>query len=312
MSKQASKKPLIVILGPTAVGKTDLAIKVAQAFNGEIVSADSRLLYRGMDIGTAKPTPEQMKKVPHHLIDVTTPDKVWSLGQYQQEAIRIIDNILLRNKIPFLVGGTGQYIKAVCEGWHIPPVAPDANLRATLEAWAKEIGVQGLYEKLLLLDPDVEHFMDGSNLRRIIRAFEVIYKTGKPFSSMRKKGEAPYQILKIGLTRPRSELYQRIDSRIDEMIAAGFEEEVKTLLAKGYSIENPPLSAIGYKQMILYIRGELTLDEAIRLMRRKTREFVRRQANWFKLNDEEIVWFQMSELVEIEVINTVKLFLDSD
>ncbi|HEY61951.1 MAG TPA: tRNA (adenosine(37)-N6)-dimethylallyltransferase MiaA [Anaerolineae bacterium] len=293
------KPPLVVIIGPTAVGKTKISIRVAERVGGEIISADSRLVYIGMDIGTAKPSLEDRARVPHHLIDVATPDKILSLADYQVNAKRLIKEIIQRGNIPFLVGGTGQYIRAITQGWTIPEVIPNEKIRLILERWAVEIGYAGLHQRLSVIDPNAAGKIDPTNLRRTIRALEVIFLTGERFSDKRGAEEVPYRILQIGLFRPRTELYQRIDERIDQMLMNGFEEEVRELLNQGYSTETPPLSAIGYRQMIAYVQGEITLEEAVLLMKRKTRVFVRHQANWFKKDDPLIEWYPIEEnLVE--------------
>jgi tRNA dimethylallyltransferase len=288
-----SSKPLVVILGPTAVGKTEIAIQLAERCGGEIVSADSRLFYRGMDIGSAKPTLEERKRVQHHLIDVADPDKTWSLAIFQQAAHQVIDEIYQRGHLPFLVGGTGQYIQAVIQGWDLPPKLPDFVFRQALEEWVLEIGKQGLYDRLKVLDPEAANFIDPSNLRRVVRAMEVILQSGKRFSDQRRKIESPYSLLLIGLKRPRVELYQRVDERIAKMIEQGFADEVRVLLSKGYSIDLPMMSAIGYREMVAYIQGKMSLEEAVVQMKRLTRQFVRRQANWFKDSDPTINWFSM-------------------
>lgn len=297
------KEPLIVILGPTAVGKTSVSIKLAKQLKGEIVSADSRLLYRGMDIGTAKPTEEEMSGIPHHLIDVADPDERWSLAVYQREAYRIIDDIHERGKLPFLVGGTGQYIRSIIEGWNIPPQRPDYRLRDALNNWAEQIGAEGLHERLKKVDPEAAEKIDYRNLRRTVRALEVIFKTGEQFSELRRKQSCPYDPIILGIERPREELYERVDQRIEQMLEDGLVDEVRNLLCKGYSPDLSTLSAIGYGEIIQYLRGEITYEEAVTLIKRNTRTFVRRQANWFKPDDPRIKWFQASpEIVdEMEV-----------
>ena len=228
-----SNKPLIVIVGPTAVGKTDLAIRLAAASQGEIVSADSRLFYRGMDLGTAKPTLEEQAQVPHHLIDVATPDQEWSLAIYLPRTLEVIREIHKRGKLPFLVGGTGQYIQAVVEGWDLPKTKPNPDLREILNRWADEVGIDGMRARLAELDPDAAERIDGPNLRRIIRALEVILTSGKQFSRQKGKITPSFRILQIGLIRPREELYQRIDQRVEMMLKEGLEAEVNSLLAEG-------------------------------------------------------------------------------
>lgn len=295
------KKPVVAILGPTAVGKTETAISLADRLNGEIVSADSRLFYRGMDIGTAKPTIDERKRVAHHLIDVAGLDEIWSLARYKSAARQAIAEIHLRDKLPFLVGGTGQYVRAVIENWIIPHVEPDPRLRQVLEDWSQDVGAEGLHYRLSKIDPQAAQKIDYRNLRRTIRAFEVIFHTGRLFSEQGKIGPSPYNVLKIGLTRPRVELYNRIDARIFAMVKSGFKEEVQTLLENGINPDSPAFSAIGYREMAAHIRGEISLDEAIVIIKRQTRVFVRRQANWFKQSDPTIHWFDVQE-VEVAAI----------
>jgi tRNA dimethylallyltransferase len=298
---QSNKPPLILIVGPTAVGKTELAIQLAERLQGEIVSADSRLFYRGMDIGTAKPTREEQALVQHHLIDIADPDEILSLAVFQQKAREAIADIHTRNKIPFLVGGTGQYIRAVTEGWNPPEVEPDSELRKDLEKKKEERGEFWLHERLKNLDPLAAEKIDPRNYRRTIRALEVILTTGKRFSEQRGQSESPYQLSSVGLTRPRVELYERVDQRIDMMFANGFLDEVKNLLAKGYSPSLPTMSAIGYRECIRVINGELSAEQAKTEIRRATRVFVRRQANWFKESDPNIRWFRIEDGVVDEI-----------
>jgi tRNA dimethylallyltransferase len=307
----AKQNQLVVILGPTAVGKTEIAIELAERLDGEIVSADSRLLYRGMDIGTAKPTYEQRKRIPHYLIDVADPDQVWSLTLYQEAANKAISDIQVRNKIPFLVGGTGQYIRAVIEAWRVPSTQPDPRLRKSLENWVDSIGPKGLHQRLSALDPQAAGKIDYRNVRRTIRALEVILHSGRRFSDQRGSAQPPYQILQIGLTLPRPDLYKRIDARIEAMLDGGFIEEVQSLLEKRYMPDLPSFSAIGYQEIINYLAGKTTLEEAVMLMKRRSRQYVRRQANWFKVDDPSIHWFQVGA-VSIDVIeHEIQNFLTS-
>lgn len=294
--------PLVVIVGPTAVGKTAFAVEVAKRFEGEVVSADSRLFYRGMDIGTAKPTFEDLAGVPHHLIDVAEPDEPWSLVLFQEQAQKVIASIHARGKLPFLVGGTGQYIKAVIEGWQAPVQQPDIEMRRILEAWGSEIGPHELHNRLRIIDPEAASHIEPGNLRRTVRALEVIFKTGIRFSKQRIKSKIRYSICLIGLKRPRAELYMRIDNRIEQMIANGMVDEVKSLLAKGLSPDLPTLSAIGYREMIAVINGMMSMDEAIKQMKRLTRQFVRRQSNWFKESDPNIHWFNVDQSIDAAVL----------
>ena len=305
-----TKPPLILIVGPTAVGKTELAIQLAERLNGEIVSADSRLFYRGMDIGTAKPSREEQARVPHHLIDIANPDEILSLAVFQQKAHEIIADIHSRNKLPFLVGGTGQYVRAVTEGWTPPEVVPDEALRSELEKQKDQNGIYWLHEKLRELDPTAAEKIDARNFRRTIRALEVIMTTGKKFSEQRGQIDSPYHLITIGLIRPRVELYARVDARIDSMFVNGFLDEVKNLLASGYSPTLPTMSAIGYRECIQVLEGKLTLEEAKQAIRRMTRIFVRRQANWFKESDPNIYWYSVKGGVVEEIEKNIRQLVD--
>ncbi len=307
-----SKPPLIVIVGPTAVGKTEISIQLAERLGGEIVSADSRLFYRGMDIGTAKPTPEQLSRVPHHLIDVADPCTTWSLALFQHAATQAIADIQGRGHLAFLVGGTGQYVHAVTHGWTPPAAKPNTQLRQELEAKARSKGYQALHEELRELDPMAAEKIDARNIRRTIRALEVIHLTGKKFSEQGGQAESPYRLLTIGLSRPRAKIYARLDERIDCMFAAGLLDEVQHLLDSGCSPDLPTMSAIGYRECVNVLAGRLTVEEAKIEMRRMTRTFVRRQANWFKLDDPSIAWFDVEE-ASVEIIaKTIRDFLKTD
>jgi tRNA dimethylallyltransferase len=297
--------PMVMIVGPTGVGKTAISISLAKKYNGEVVSADSRLLYIGMDIGTAKPNVQEMCGIPHHLIDVSTPDKQWSLAQFQQEAVKVIDAIHSRGRLPLMVGGTGQYITAILEGWLPPVQEPDQKLRRALDLWAKEIGAEELHTRLSLLDPDAALSIDKRNVRRTMRAMEVIFSTGQKFSSQKRKTGSRYSILMIGLCRPREELYSLIDQRIDEMIRNGLVAEVKSLIKAGYPADLPAFSAIGYEQIIYYLKGRTTLEESVHLMKRFTRQFIRRQSNWFKTDDPRIHWLEVKEGILDEIAGII-------
>jgi len=286
--------PLLVIVGPTAVGKTALSLQLALAFNGEIISADSRQIYRGLDIGTAKATPEQQALVPHHLIDLVDPDEVLTLAEFQEQAYAAIDAIQQRRQLPMLVGGTGQWVQAVVEGWVIPRVPPDPALRARLEAQAHSLGPAAFHAQLAAIDPQAAQKLDPRNVRRVIRALEVYYKTGLPISQHQQKMAPAYNIIQIGLTMPRELLYQRIDQRVDQMMAMGLVAEVQRLVEAGYDWSLPAMSGLGYRQIGQYLRGELSLAEAVALIKKETRRFVRQQYNWFRLDDERINWFELA------------------
>lgn len=310
-SPDSRKSPLVVILGPTAVGKTEIAIQLAGRLNGEIVSADSRLFYRGMDIGTAKPAPEEQRRVPHHLIDVADPDQILSLAEFHRLARQAIHAVHDRGRLPFLVGGTGQYVRAVTEAWQVPPAVPDSRLRKAIQHWAASIGPQGLHARLEVVDPQAAAQIDYRNLRRTVRALEVIFLTGRRFSEQRQKGDSPYRYYLLGLTRPRSELYARIDTRIDAMFNQGLIGEAQALLQKGYDPGLPSLSAIGYGEAIACVQGRMTLEQARESMKRRTRQFVRRQANWFKPQDPEIHWFTAGVNGLDEMESAIRIWLET-
>ena len=281
---------LLVIVGPTAAGKTALSIELAEALGGEIVSADSRQIYRGMDIGTAKATAAERARVPHHLLDIVNPDQVLTLAEYQALAYRTIDEIAAAGRLPMLVGGTGQYVAAVLQGWRIPEVAPQEALRRELEAVVAEAGPQALHEQLAHLDAVAASRIDYRNVRRVIRALEVCLTTGRPISELQRKEPPPYRAVQIGVTRSRPALYERIDRRVDVMLEAGLVAEVAALLDAGYGWELPAMTGLGYRQIGQYLRGEVTLDEAAALIMKGTRRFVQQQYNWFRANDPAIHW----------------------
>lgn len=285
------RRPLLVLVGPTAVGKTALSIYLASRFNGEIVSADSRLFYRGLDIGTAKPLPAERAAAPHHLIDICPPDGTLSLGEYQRLATRTIDAILGRNNLPVLVGGTGQYVSAVIEGWGIPEVAPRLELRAALEA----LGEDEAARWLVALDPAAAARIDPRNFRRVIRALEVTLVTGRPITELQRKTPPPYDIRVIGLLRGRRSLYERIDDRVDAMMAAGLLDEVRRLRDAGYGSDLPSMSGLGYRQLMAHLSGETSLAEAVERIKFETHRFARQQATWFRRDDPRITWFDLDE-----------------
>lgn len=290
-----NQRVVLLIIGPTGIGKSGLAIKLAKRINGEIISADSRYLYRGMDIGTAKPTATQLTTVPHHLIDVADPSDTWSLARFLQTTLEHIGEIHKRNRIPVITGGTGQYVRALTEGWQVPDFDADQTLRNVLTEWGQAIGGQELHQKLKVVDAAAAQFIEASNMRRTIRALEVMYATGSRFSELRQKAGPAHAYWIIGLRMEREALYKLVDERIEQMVAMGLELEVRRLLELGYGADLPAMSAIGYREMIRYINGEIDLETAKGLMRKNTRNLVRRQANWFKSNDPEIHWYDVNE-----------------
>lgn len=301
--------PLIAIVGPTAVGKTATAILLCRDFQGEVISADSRQIYRRLDIGTAKPTPQEQATAVHHLIDVVDPARVLSLAEYQEMAYAAINDVLARNRVPFLVGGTGQWVRAVVEGWGVPRVPPDYALRAELEAEADRLGPQTLHARLAAADPDAAAKIDYRNLRRVIRALEVYQKTGVPISQHQRAQTPPYRMLQVGLTMPREMLYERVDARVERMLDEGLLDEVKTLVLRGYGLDLPAMSGLGYRQIGQHLADELSLDEAVRLIKKETRRFIRQQYNWFRLDDPAIRWFDVSGEYYEALYDIVERFL---
>ena len=296
--------PLIVLLGPTAVGKTELSLRLCEAFNGEVVGADSRQIYRFMDIGTAKPSLAERQRVRHHLIDIRDPNQTLTLAEYQQLAYQTIDAIHQRGRIPFLVGGTALYIRAVVQGLRIPEVPPDPALRAKLEAELAQTGVGALFQRLQTLDPATAAVIDAQNPRRLLRALEIVLLTGK--SKVELEGAFPpaYRILQIGLDRPRDELYQRIDQRVDAMIAHGLVAETQWLLAAGYQPPLPSISSLGYREIIAHLAGEITLATAVERIKHETHRFVRHQYTSFrKMSD--IHWFDLSQMTPTAIYEQV-------
>jgi tRNA dimethylallyltransferase len=284
---------LVAIVGPTAVGKSDLAFNLAERLNGEIVNSDSRQIYRHMNIGTAKPSLEDLKKIHHHLIDIKDPDQDYSLAIYHKTASQVIDDIFKHGKIPFLVGGTGQYVWSVLEGWNVPQVKPDQEFRKTLEEQARANGYQSLFDKLKELDPVAAQTIMPTNIRRVIRALEIHKYSNIPASSLWQKKGVNFKSIIIGLTMSREALYERIDHRVDKMMEAGLIDEVKNLLKQGYRAELPAMSSIGYRQIIMYLQGQLSLEDAIEKIKTETHRFARRQYTWFKLTDNRIIWFDV-------------------
>jgi tRNA dimethylallyltransferase len=303
--QSTTRDPLLVVVGPTAVGKTAFSLRLAESLDGEIVSADSRLLYRRMDVGTAKPTPDERARVPHHLIDIAEPDETVGLAEFQGRAYSAIADIHARGKLPLLVGGTGQYVRAVVKGWCIPRVPPDPALRAELEAQAEQKGARQLHARLAQLDPVAAQRIDPRNVRRVTRALEVCLTTGQPISEQQRKRPLPYRILQIGLTMDRAALYARADRRVEAMMAAGLEGEVRRLVEAGYGWDLPAMSGLGYGQFRPYFEGQITLGEVVTEIKRATRRFIRHQYNWFHLNDPAIRWFDAAVTAEEEEIEGV-------
>jgi tRNA dimethylallyltransferase len=307
------KQPeIVVIIGPTASGKSELAVRLAESFDGEIVNADSMQVYRGLNIGTAKPSKESMQNIPHHLFDIIEPGENFTAADYSRAAKEIILEICSRGKTAFVVGGTGLYIRALLSGLLDAPGA-DCAARAEYNEIADRFGNEQLLEVLRKVDPESAARIHPNNRVRIIRALEVFQQTGKTISSFQDEHRFMLKwcnSLKIGINVERKELYGRINSRVDRMISEGLVEEVESLLCKGYSPALKSLSSIGYREICDYLAGRNTLSEAIGLIKQNSRRYAKRQLTWFK-NDPEMVWFE-SPLIFESVSVCVKKFLDSD
>ncbi len=299
-------KPLLTIVGPTAVGKTGFAIEIAKSIGGEIIGADSRQIYRYMDIGTAKPTAEQQQQIPHHLIDVVNPDENLTLAQYQTLARQAIDDIHERGKIPLLVGGTGQYVTALIEGWSIPEVPPNQALRQELEGIAAVEGAEVLHKRLQALDAIAASNIDYRNVRRVIRALEVCIETGQPISELQRKRPPNYDMLHIGLTMERDALYSQADTRVDLMIDEGFIDEVRQLLGKGFNRKLPSMSGLGYAELASHILDGEQLEATITRTKHNTHDFIRRQYTWFRGHDPGILWHNMETEPFETLLDTVE------
>jgi len=306
MQFKSIEKPLILVIGPTAVGKSDFSIQLAERIEGEIISADSRNFYRGMNIGTAKPSKTDMARIPHHLINIADPNEVISLDIFKKLAGKAINEVIGRNRIPILVGGTGQYIRAIVEGWKIPEGKPNPRMRKVLEKMGDEVGKVSIHHKLSILDPHAAKSIDPANVRRTVRAMEVILSSGIRFSDQRMKEGCPYSTLTIGLTRPRKELFELVDLRIEKMIEDGLKNEVIQLIKSGYNPLLPSMSAIGYKEFSQVIMDEINEEEAIVLIKKRTRIFIRRQSAWFRRDDPGIHWFVPGNQTLIDAVDLIQ------
>ena len=290
--RQESRPRIVVVAGPTAVGKTALGIALAEEFDGEVVNADSRYLYRGFDIGVAKPDLAERQGIPHHLIDILPPDGDMTLARYQDLALEAINEVLHRSKLPILVGGTPLYVNAVVEGWTMPRVPPNHALRTALEAEADTHGLETLAQRLREVDPAAADRC-GNNLRRIIRALEVYQETGIPMSTQESKGPPPFEALELGLTMPRDALYRAVDDRVRSQIERGLVSEVRSLLESGVPESAPAMSSLGYRQLLPYIRGESSLEQAIERIRHDTHRYVRHQETWLRRNA-RLIWLDVT------------------
>lgn len=305
------KPPLIVIAGPTGVGKSEVALEVASYIGGEILSSDSQQVYRGMDIGTGKPGIEQRGKVRHHLIDLVNPDEEYNAAMFRESALRVDGEIRTRGKQVVVCGGTGLYIKALLYGLFNGPARVSA-LRKEFEGEIKEKGIGYLYERLKQADPEGASSIHPNDRQRIIRALEVLSQTGKSISRWQEEHgfkESPFKSLIIGLNRDREELYALIDQRCDAMMAMGFVAEVEGLIAQGYGPDLKPMQSLGYRHIGLYLRGEKSLEEALFLMKRDTRKLAKRQLTWFRA-EPGIQWFH-PELDKEVILQSSQVFLSN-
>ena len=299
---------LLVICGPTAVGKTAAAIAVAERLGGEIVCADSRTIYRGMDIGTAKPTSAERARVAHHLLDIANPDQVVTLATYGELAMAAIARVRANGRVPILTGGTGLYIRAVVDGFAIPQVPPDPQLRTRLETMERD-RPGALHSRLQRVDPTAAGRIHPRNIRRLIRALEVYEHTGRPISVQQQRDPIGTAV-QIGLSMDREALYQRINARVDEQLAAGLVGEVEGLLARGYSPMLPAMEGLGYKEIIGYLQGTASLEDATRRLKQNTRRYAKRQFTWFR-RDDRIRWIEEEEKTPEQVAATVIRMLES-
>lgn len=285
-----------MLLGPTAVGKTRLSLEMAEAYNAEIISGDSMQVYRGMDIGTAKIKPEEMMGIPHHLIDIHDPQDSYSAAEFQEQGGLLIEEISRKGKLPFIVGGTGLYIESLCYGFRFSEAVADEAFRSEQDAFAEAHGAEALHARLAAVDPVSAARLHPNDRRRIIRALEIHHQTKVTLSESHadQKKESPYELCLIGLTMDRKILYKRIEDRIDQMLADGLVTEVEGLLEHGYSRSLVSMQGLGYKEIAAYLAGEMTLDEAVTLLKRDTRRFAKRQLSWFR-HMKEIQWIDVDE-----------------
>ena len=291
---------LVALVGPTASGKSAMALELAERLGGEIVNADSRQVYRGMDIGTAKPTVEERRRVRHHLYDIADPGEGYNLARYQRDARAVLESLWERGTFAWLVGGTGQYVWALLEDWKVPGVPPDERLRAELTAFAEAEGAAALHARLARVDATAAERIDARNVRRVVRALEVFEHTGVPISSWQTKGTPDFEYLLFGVRSEPHVLGRRIEARVEAMFATGFVGEVDGLLAQGVPRDAPALSSIGYGEVVRYLEGGLTLAGAKDETKRATRRLARRQGQWFRAGDRRITWVEEAGDVELQ------------
>ncbi|HEX7056400.1 MAG TPA: tRNA (adenosine(37)-N6)-dimethylallyltransferase MiaA [Bacilli bacterium] len=291
-----AKQKLLVLVGPTAVGKTKYSLEIARRFDCEIISGDSMQVYRGMDIGTAKLLPHEREGIPHHLIDILPPDEPFSVSDFKRLAKQAISDITGRGKLPFIVGGTGLYIESVLFEYNFSKAGSDEAFRREQRRFAEEYGAEALHAKLRAIDAETANRLHPNDLRRIIRALEIFHLTGVTVSRQlaEQTRTSPYQACLLGLTMDRAKLYERIEARVDAMVKAGLIAEVEGLLKQGYDSGLVSMQALGYKEIIAGLRGEIPMDEAIALIKRDSKRFAKRQLSWFRHMD-GIEWVDVGE-----------------
>lgn len=297
-----AKQPLLVLIGPTAIGKTRLSIEVAKQYNCEIISGDSMQVYRGMDVGTAKITREEMQGVPHHMIDICDPEYPFSVAEFQERTRGLIAEIGQRGALPFIVGGTGLYIESICYNFHFSEAGSDETFREEQRRFLEEYGNEALHERLRLVDPQSAEKLHPNDTRRVIRALEIAHMTGRTLSSQMagQTRESPYCLCIVGLTTQREILYKRIEERVDSMLADGLTREVQQLLDRGVSRGHISMQGLGYKEIAAYLEGEVGWEETVRLLKRNTRRFAKRQLSWFR-HMQDIHWLEMPEPPNLSV-----------
>ncbi len=297
---------LVAVVGATAAGKSEAAVAIAEALDGEVVNADAYQVYEGMDIGSAKPSAALRSRVRHHLFDITTPARPLTLARYLDLAHTALADVWSRGKLPVLVGGSGQYVWALVEGWSVPRVAPDPALRLELKALARDQGAAALLDRLRALDPDAAARLDPHNTRRMVRALEVVVASGRPLAARQTRAPIDADVLVLGLRCDRAELYRRIDARVDAMYNAGLVDEVQRVRERGWGDASPVTSGIGYKEASAHLDGALTLDDAIECTKARTHRLVRTQSTWFKPSDARIRWVDAGDEASAECVEAVR------
>jgi tRNA dimethylallyltransferase len=300
VAQEKIKPKVLFILGPTAVGKSKLALELSRKLNGEIISADSMQVYKGMDIGTAKPSKLEQKEVPHHLIDIMSPEKPYNVSDFIEHTLKAIEDVQKRKKFPIVAGGTGMYLFALLEGFDLPEIKRDAPLRASLEAEDK----QKLHDRLALVDPVTAKRLHVNDKKRVIRALEVYEMTGKPMSALSAKGKVlPFEPVLVGLTMDRERLYKKIEARVDEMLKSGLEDEVKALL-KNVDPDSTSMQAIGYKEIVKFLKNEWNRAEMVKMLKQNTRNFARRQMTWFR-RFKDVIWYDIERDKLNDIISSI-------